>query len=646
MIRRYLYSFLLGCLSLLSSVAFSQLRLPSIISDGIVLQRNMEIPVWGWAAPGETVRIDFMGETYTAVAGSDMKWKADLKPQNAGGPYEMKFTASNSLTLKDILVGDVWLCSGQSNMEFEMSKASEKYAKEIESSSNNQIRQFLVKRRISFNPYDDVETETGWQAVNPQTIMKFTAVGYFFAKNLYAKHKVPIGLINCSYGGTPAEAWVSEGVLQNYPHYLSKTLEYKDTALVNRITARDKQFAENWYRKLHEGDAGMHESWYLPEYNSSSWASMSVPGFWQDAGLKNIDAGIVWFRKEIEVPASLAGKNAVLRLGNIILKDITYFNGIETGKTTNKYIPRKYSLDGSIVKEGKNLIAVRIVNESGKGGFIKDKPYVLEIDGDFIELAGDWQYKSGVASEPLLREDVTRFQSQGSSMYFGMLSPLIGYGIKGVIWYQGESNTGRAKEYQSLFPALITSWREEWKQGDFPFLFVQLANINEAKAMPGESRLAELQEAQAMALSLPNTGMAVANDIGEWNDVHPLNKSDVGLRLSLAAQKLAYGNKKVVHSGPTFESMKIKGYKIILSFSNTGSGLMVKGGGELKHFAIAGESGGFMWANAVIKDDKVIVWSDTISNPVAVRYAWADNPGVANLYNKEGLPASCFRTDK
>jgi sialate O-acetylesterase len=373
---------------------------------------------------------------------------------------------------------------------------------------------------------------------------------------------------------------------------------------------------------------------------------MQLPNYWQEQGLKNVAGGVVWFKKDIDVPASLTGIQATLRLGNLIMRDSTFVNGTFVGSETNKYVPRKYNVGASLLKAGRNTITVRVLNESGDGGFIKDKPYVLEIGETNIDLTGQWKYKLAVDTKPLRRDDVTRFQVQPTAMYHGMLSPLIGYGIKGVIWYQGETNVSRAKEYRTLFPSLINSWRKEWKQGDVPFLYVQLANINKPKSEPDESKLAELQDAQTLALSLPNTGMAVANDVGEWNDVHPLNKAEVGRRLALTARTVAYGEKKVVSSGPLYRSMKIDGNKIIISFSSIGGGLSAKDGGTLKYFAIAGADKKFVWAQATIAGDKVVVWSDSVSAPVAVRYAWADNPVGANLVNKEGLPASCFRTDE
>lgn len=623
----------------------AKVTLPRFVSDGLVLQRNIEIPVWGWAGVGETVKVLFKGKQYEAIAGQDRKWKLLLKKESAGGPYEMIVKGENSITIKNILIGDVWLCSGQSNMEYELYKSSDKYKNEIANSTNNYIRHFKVERRIGFNTSDNVESDSGWQSASPTSVLNFTAVGYFFATKLYEKYKVPIGLINCSYGGTPVQAWMNENELKDFTTYYAKAMECKDTALVNKITLKDKNFTADWYKKIEEGDDGLKENWFETSYNANDWKTMEMPNYWQDQGLKNVEGAVVWFRKEINVPASLIGKNAVLELGNIAGKDITYFNGIKVGSASSKYAPRRYEIQSMLVKEGSNIITLRVINENGNGGFIKDKPYQITVGDSVYNLAGSWQYKQGFSFKPLRRTDVTRFQDIGSAMYHGMLEPLIGYGMEGVIWYQGESNVSKADEYLPLFSGLINSWRNEWKQGDFPFLFVQLANNNAAKDFPDESKLARLQEAQSFALSLPNTGMAVINDIGEWNDVHPKNKLDVGKRLALAAQKVAYGDKAVVYSGPTYQSMGRNGNKIMLSFKNTGSGMKAKGGSELKYFSIADSSKKFIWAKAEIVGDKIMVWSDAIAEPIAVRYAWADNPVGANLINNEGLPASCFRTD-
>ncbi|MCC9136677.1 sialate O-acetylesterase [Pontibacter silvestris] len=416
------------------------------------------------------------------------------------------------------------------------------------------------------------------------------------------------------------------------------------TCLIRQIEQQDNGRIRAWYKELNQKDKGYAASqakWYDPALNTSDWAKMEIPGYWADTELGAVN-GVVWFRKKVEVPTSMAGQPAKLNMGRIVDADSVFVNGQFIGSTGYQYPPRWYNIPEGVLRAGDNTIAIRVINERGRGGFILDKPYKLEIGNLVIDLKGQWQYRLGASMEPLGGQTFVRWKPEG--LYNAMIAPLTNYRIKGVIWYQGESNTDRASEYQKLFPALIQNWRNKWEQGSFPFLFVQLANFMEPNEQPSESNWAQLREAQQKALALPNTGMAVAIDLGEWNDIHPLNKKEVGKRLALAAQKVAYGE-SIVYAGPQYQSMKRNGNKIILSFRNTGSGLEAKGGDILKHFAIAGPDKKFVWANARIENNKVIVWSDKVPNPVAVRYAWADNPEGANLYNKEGLPAAPFKTD-
>ena len=437
-----------------------------------------------------------------------------------------------------------------------------------------------------------------------------------------------------------------EDALKAFPEYLETAKKFKDDAYIEQITRKNNTVKNAWYSRLQQKDEGLEKSqkpWFDENYDTSEWATMNVPGYWADGQLGPVN-GVVWFRKEIDVPASMAGKPAKLWLGRIVDADETYVNGKLVGTVSYQYPPRIYDVPSNLLKTGRNIIVIRITSNSGRGGFVLDKPYHLSAAGQTIDLKGEWQYKLGAVMDPLPAETFIRWKPVG--LYNAMIAPLLNYKIKGVIWYQGESNTGKPLEYRELFPALITNWRQNWDQGDFPFLYVQLANFMEVKDHPCESNWAELREAQLKTLSVPNTAMAVTIDIGEWNDIHPLNKEDVGKRLALAAQKLAYGDKNVVHSGPIYKSMKIDENTIVLTFTNIGSGLIAKGNGRLRHFAIAGADKNFVWAKAKIEDDKVIVWNDDISNPVAVRYAWAGNPEGANLYNKEGLPASPFRTEE
>jgi len=629
----------------LYTTAYGQVRLPRIFSDGMVLQRETEVKIWGWAKCGEKISIKFIDSQYTTTADNKGDWHIMIPKLEAGGPYEMSVKASNSITINDIMIGDVWICSGQSNMELNMQRVRPLYEDEIAASENPNIRYFEVPDIYNFNDPQKDFPSGEWKKANPENVLRFSATSYFFGNELYNKYQVPVGLINSALGGSPVESWISEEGLKEFPNHYDEAMRFKDSTVIQDIKNDDKERIEGWYKKLRQLDKGLAEpakTWYSAEFHPIDWETMEIPGFWSDInpGTKN---GVVWFRKGVEVPASMAGKPAKLILGRIIDADSTYVNGIFVGTTTYQYPPRRYTVPPNVLKKGKNIIVVRVISSWGKGGFVIDKPYKLVIENDIIDLRGEWQYKLGAAMEPLRGQTFIRWKPMG--LYNAMIAPLLNYNIKGVIWYQGESNAERPLEYRRLFPALIRDWRNQWKQGNFPFIYVQLPNFMEPKSEPSESNWALLREAQLKTLSLPNTAMAVTIDIGEWNDIHPLNKKDVGMRLALAAQKVAYGE-ELIASGPVYQSMKVKGNKVELSFSNSGSGLMAKDNTALKEFAIAGADRKFVWAKAIIQGDKILVWHDNIANPVAVRYAWADNPVHANLYNKENLPASPFRTDE
>ncbi len=632
--------------------ALCKVRLPLLISDGMVLQRDAEVKIWGWADKGEKITIDFNGKTYSAAVDPDGKWMVTLSPSKAGGPYTMEIDAANHLILKDILVGDVWLCSGQSNMELDMETLKDKYPREIANSDNDSIRQFEVPDKYYFDaPRDNVESGS-WQPANPKTVLKFTAVGYFFAKELNQKYHVPIGLINASLGGSPIQSWMSEETLKAFPEDFATLQKYKDPSYIKQVEDKDKAASDTWYGRINREDKGLSSGkkpWYDTAYKAKKWQTMNVPGFWADGPLGNVK-GVVWFRKDIDVPASMAGKPARLWLGRIVDGDETYFNGKKVGAITYEWPPRKYDIPADLIRKGKNTIVVRVINCNSwaRGGFVPEKPYQLIGAGQTIDLKGPWKYKLGVTSGPLSPKTFIQWQPVG--LFNGEIAPLLNYRIKGVIWYQGEANTKNPpdtknpREYQKLFPTMVADWRQRWGQGDFPFLYVQLASFMATKDQPSESNWAELRESQLKCLSVPNTAMVVTIDIGEAADIHPLNKLDVGKRLALAAENIAYGEKDVVYSGPIYKSMETETNRIILTFDHVDGGLVAKGG-ELKQFAIASPRKNFVWAKAVIEGDKVIVSSDDIRNPAFVRYAWADNPEGANLYNEAGLPASPFRTD-
>ncbi|MEP7144675.1 MAG: sialate O-acetylesterase [Ferruginibacter sp.] len=635
-----------GAVLLFSFFVFSapaQVRLPKLISDGMVLQRDTKLSIWGWASPDESVTVNFNNQSLHAKTDAAGNWSVQINSQKAGGPYQMTIKASNEILIKDILIGDVWICSGQSNMELMMVRLKYKYPAEITDADNPQIRQFTVPDKYDFNaPQMDVESGS-WLAANTKNILVFSGVAYFFAKEIYAKYKVPVGLINTALGGSPTEAWISEPALKKFPAYFAEVQKFKSDSLIKEIETGDRLLSSNWYKKLNELDEGLRNNWKSPATNAAGWKAFQLPGYWSDTDAGSFN-GSAWFRKEFEPPASMIGKAVKLELGRIVDADSVFINGQFIGTTGYQYPPRIYEVSPGILRQGTNTIVVRVISNIGRGGFVPGKPYRLTSNNDTIGLKGSWKFKPGAVMDPLPGQTFIRWKPSG--LYNAMIAPLTRFAIKGAIWYQGESNASHPGDYKALMQTLIENWRGVWRQGNFPFIYVQLPNFMEPAPIPAESSWAELRQQQLNTLSVPNTAMAVAIDLGEWNDIHPLNKQDVGKRLALLARNLAYGDNTIVASGPLYDGMEKHEDKIILRFSQTGAGLIAKDSPELNHFAIAGKDKKYVWAKAVIKGNTVMVWNDSIKDPVAVRYAWADNPERANLYNKEGLPASPFTTDQ
>ncbi len=622
------------------------LRLPDLVSDGMVLQRDRPVNIWGWEKPGEKVTVIFRGKLYEASTNDKGKWTTSLPATPPGPPQTLTIRDDNSsITVKNILFGEVWFCSGQSNMEFTMSRLADKYPEDISGSSNPLIRQFQVKREYSFTVKDNATGK--WVEAAPSTVGNFSAVAYYMAKNLYEKYRVPVGIIHSSWGGTPAEAWISDEGLAGFPEYVKRADYYKDPDHVRAVLQKNRDIQDGWYSDVRKKDLGEAEGsrpWSDMAFIPADWKKIGVPGYWEDQGLPGVN-GVVWYKKEVEIPEKMGGKDGMLLLGMLDDNDSTWFNGIRVGFTSSKYLARKYMIPGGLVRPGKNTIIVRITDTDGSGGFVRDKPYGLVCGKDTLRLDGEWSCKVGASVTALKTSSLTRLYYQPSSLFDAMIAPLIPYTIRGYAWYQGEANTNRSEEYRSLLPALIGDWRKRWGQKESPFLVVQLANFMAVKDQPSESDWAALRDAQLyVSRTVKNTGLAVTIDLGEAGDVHPLNKRDVGRRLALAAENIAYREKHIVASGPIYRSMKISGNKIVLSFDNCGSGLVTLDGKPLRHVAIAGMDEHFVWAQAVIEGSTVVAWSDSIPHPVAVRYAWADNPEGCNLYNKEGLPASPFRT--
>lgn len=637
--KKYLGIYLLIAFALFVKTSDATVSLPYFFSDNMVLQRDIPIHIWGFADKSESVSVTINGSTQKAVAGKDGKWNVELPAMEASGPYEIQISGKdNSITLTDVLVGDVWICSGQSNMEFNLN--GDLTADEaIKNSANSNIRLFTVPKTIQTSERGNTE-EASWVVCDPSTSATFSAVGYFFGMRLQEELEVPIGLINSSWGGTDIETWTSWEASMNNSEYapfkgksVEKSLGYTTGDVERFIVAL-------------EDDPAMKEKWFDPAAKIKGWNKIDLPKAW-DGELGNED-GIVWFRKEIELPIGVEGKPGKIQLGAIDDEDITWINGQQVGSIGLWIANRNYDIKPGVLKPGKNTITVRVKDTGGVGGMIGTADQLfLEVDGNQYSLSGEWNFKPSVLSSSFgMKSYGCSPNSFATLLYNGMIHPLVGFGIKGAIWYQGENNAGEAYRYRSLFPNMINDWRKQWGY-DFPFLWVQLTSFMALDDQPKESEWAELREAQNMTLNLPKTGQAVITDIGEAFDIHPRNKKDVGLRLAHTALNVAY-DEDVLPSGPQFESMKIEGNRAILSFTKVGNGLSTSDDskyGYLKGFAVAGSDQKFVWAKAYILDNQVVVFSDEVKEPVAVRYGWANNPIEINLVNSDGLLASPFRTD-
>ena len=628
----------------LAATLNAQVKLSPIFSNNMVLQQGMEIPVWGWASPGEKVIVTLEKGKATAKANKEGKWTLKLPSMNYGGPFTMTIKGKNLQTLDNILIGEVWVCSGQSNMEFNMFSVKNSDA-EIAASNYPDIRLFTVKRRISGSQQDKLE-EGEWSKCSPTTIPRFSAVAYFFGRELNQKLKVPIGLINTSWGGTIAETWTSEQMIGQNPDFTNQLAQLKKVNLDDYAKSIEKEVRDR-VGETSTVDLGMRGDqplWADPEFNDSAWKTMELPGYIESNGLQGVD-GIIWFRKEIILSEAEAGQKNTLYLAKVNDSDNTFINGKLVGSTKlQAEKSRIYEIPAGLLKPGKNNLTVQMEDVGGMGG-IYGNPNTLNLQcGErTISLVGSWKYKVGLVKF----NTVLSPNSYPTLLYNGMIHALVPYGIRGAIWYQGEGNAGRAKQYQRVFPDLIKDWRNHWNQGDFPFFFVQLANFMKTDSLPQESAWAELREAQSMTLALPNTGMAVTTDVGEALDIHPKDKQTVGKRLALSALKVAF-KQDIIYTGPVYKSISINENKAILTFDETGDGLKIKDKyGYVKGFAIAGEDHKFYWATGKVTGKNTLeLSSPEVKNPVAVRYGWGNNPDDANLYNSADLPASPFRTDK
>ena len=637
-----------GCTGVLQA----KVVLPSVFTDNMVLQQKTDITFYGDATKNKqlTVKTGWNGKEYYTEADGQGKWSLKIPTPAAGGPYEITFSDGKKLQLKNVMIGEVWFCSGQSNMEMPVAGWGKvmNYEQEIAEAAYPAIRLFQVKKNTSLAPLKEVEsTLGGWQECSSATVPEFSALAYFYARALWKELNVPIGVIDCTWGGTPSEAWTSHETLRQVMGFREEMDKLERLGFdPNRMEQAYSEERAHWQSLFTEKDKGMENGklcWTAPSLSEEDWQTISLPGYWEGKGLKDFD-GIIWFRRSLEIPAEWAGKPLTLRLGMIDDEDITYFNGVEIARGAGYMTPRTYTIPAKLVKAGKAVLAVRVSDFGGEGGIHgKAEELYVEADGKRICLAGEWKYRIGPALKGFPPAPVSPIQSSSypTVLFNAMVKPWTAFPIKGVIWYQGEANVGRPEQYGDLFPALITDWRRQWRS-DFPFYFVQLANFMESKEIQPDSEWAALREAQTKALKLDQVGMAVTIDIGLADDIHPKNKQEVGRRLALVALAGSYG-KNVSGSAPVFRNYRIKGDKMELDFGQKQDGFQIKGT-TLKGFTIAGPDRVFYPAEAMVQNGKIIVFSPEVSIPLAARYGWADNPDC-NLYGENGLPVAPFRTD-
>lgn len=665
---------LAGALGVLTASPLSaDVLLPSIFSDHMVLQRDQPVPVWGFAEPGEKVTVTFDDHVESATTDEAGHWRVDLPAMAAGGPFTMTVTGANTVTVKDVFIGEVWLCSGQSNMEWSVANSMNAEA-EILAADRPLIRMYTAKHTLSATPLTDVKGT--WQVCSPDTVGGFSAVGYYFGRELRDELKIPVGLIHSSWGGSRAEPWTPREALLSHERYAGqvKAIDEQRAAYEADKQRADAEYQEQskayqaayqvWSDGVTHGGRGVAEGRASDSAEGDAWRPIRVPGVWEQAGdpeLASFD-GVVWFRRTVDIPEGWAGHDLTLGLGPIDDIDATFFNGEQVGHIGLDTLwhwaqQRRYTVSGAQVKAGMTMITVRVADTGGGGGFAGEPGQMSlslakQPDAEPIALAGEWFYRIDTPmsdfptrpAEPVDPAGVGAQFTSPAAMYNAMLHPLVPYALRGAVWYQGESNAGEALAYQTLLALLIEGWRDAWDKPQMPFGIVQLANFTRPTDGPVESRWAELRDAQLHTFKHDeHVGLAVTIDIGEADDIHPRNKQEVGRRLALWALSQVY-DKDLAWSGPIYKAMRTEGDKVFVSFDHVGGGLKTSDGGALRGFTVADEAGRFFRAGAEIVGDEVMVWNDTVPTPTAVRYGWADNPEGVNLVNETGLPASPFTT--
>lgn len=633
-----LYILLFLCQNL---IVVAQITMPKVFSNHMVLQRDIRIPIWGNAPVGTKIIAQFGNTETSGFTDANGKWILYLPEFKAGGSYKLVvFQAEKpeqKIEFNDVLVGDVWLASGQSNMEWQVQQAKDA-AKEIKQADYPNIRFFFVAHNKSVKPEADI-LGGKWQVCDSTNVKTTSAVAYYFARKIHTDINVPIGILQATWGGTPVEAWTSKEILLSSPITRDKIIA-NDTLNPTHFVKDSLDLVRFWdivYHPKNKTDKIVPK----PSYSDTKWSEVKMPSVLKTSGLPYYE-GMVWLRKTIDIPNDFNVKKVTLNLGHPEMNYSVYWNGNEICKTVwNSNPTHIYAIPGKFIHKGKNVLSVRMAYLWGGGGFNPPTDQFYISDGNTkISLEGSWKYKEEL--EPTVPQ-IRNYHYSPTFLYNAMIHPIVPYGLKGFLWYQGEANDTLAYNYRSLFPMMINDWRMRWKQGYLPFLYVQLPNYKSRQTEPMESEWAELREAQSTTLSQPNTGMVCTIDLGEADNIHPTNKQDVGFRLSLLAEKMVYGKIGTV-SGPMFSSFSIEGSSIKIRFSNIGSGLKTKDNIFPREFTIAGADHKFYNATAQIQNDEVIVSSPKVPNPVAVRYAWSDNPDC-NLMNAEGFPAVPFRTD-
>lgn len=636
--------YLLGLLLLASAPVQARIALPLLFSDGAVVQRDQPLKIWGWATPGARIEIAFDGRKAAATTGKDGAWHAELPAHEAGGPYTLRVSGDDdAVSVNDMLVGDVWLASGQSNMEWPVAQAKNA-EQEIASASDSRIRHFKVPKSWSAQPQAHLAGGE-WQAASPQTVGKFSAVAYYFARQLRARGPtVPIGIVDSSWGGSAIEAWTdaaTQGLDTQAIARQARDLQARDQIALAETHARLARWPQ---KKVNTS------GWNQADFDDHDWDRIAVPGLWEGGGYNGMD-GEAWYRASVTLSDAEAKAGIVLGIGRIDDSDVTWVNGRQVGETRMLYdLPRQYTVPPQALHAGVNRIAVRVQDFGGGGGIHGDagEVFVQPRGAAKRPLDGPWKFRPAQVSVAMI-DDKNQYPAL---LYNQMIHPLEPYALRGVIWYQGEANAGatNAYRYREQFAAMIKQWRGDWKQPTLPFLWVQLANFVSGSDVPGESAgtgspWALLRESQSHALAMPATAQAVAIDIGDPKDIHPLDKQEVGRRLALAARHVAYGE-SLVYSGPVYRAARFEGAEARVEFEPSASALAVRGDDDQVHgFELAGADRRFHPASAIVRGDTIVVTSAAVAHPQAVRYAWRDNPEQADLINRDGLPASPFRSD-